>query len=208
MSRLHYNGFGFVNAITVLERNAITELRTHLLRNGASSLLVSEKINIPYEWFVGEASKVIKNLHPHDFFLNPDGFIIEVPDDWAQSPSALQASFDAPLQIDFLPGIRMRHQDVTPDGVKLVKSFGQFAAPKVKQKIEICVGNSTRVAAECWRGDSEFHWVPKVGDKKILLTQEDLVREVIRLSKIHENDRMYFDQRAAYIQAVLPELLK
>jgi len=210
MPKIEYTKEGFYNAILCQQRATnITELSTFLARQGQNRLRIHANINVPYDKFAADASMVIGKLNERDFYLDPRGFILEVDDNSldGENESAV-GRFDPPALIKYLPGFRMVLTEPIP--FQSVKGFGQYQgdAPALPKKIQVYVGNSMRAYATIEKHDAAYHVLPSVGERKVCPAIEDVVRNVIQISKLHQREADFFAAREVVIREELPNLLK
>lgn len=200
----------FCNAIAAMEHPKYperTSLSTHLARQGLPALFGYQAVNIKYEEIYDKAQQEIHELlDEEDFFLSPKGFQIEVQDDWtSENVQKALLDFILPHKVEFLGGVRLRKTEP----FKALTHAAQFTPTKItdqNQKVEIWVGNSCRPLASAWENEGTY-FLNEMGQTRPLIKEEDLLREVVRLTKIHKYTEQFHKNREAYVREVLPGLL-
>ena len=201
----------FCNAIaaTALE-NEMTAISTFLQGYESRVRAYRTLPNVPYEGIQSKAGQH-ELMHPDDFYLSPEGFVINIDENWENAPAnRIPAVFDFPSQVKFLGGVRFRKGE----GLEPIKHAGQFTVKKMAEienpKIEIWVGSHSSPIAliQQMDKDNKFKCDNSKTGVKVLFSLEDVLNEVVQLSKIHKGTEPYWDHREAYVREVLPNFFK
>lgn len=189
---LEFNTRGvFKNGITAIPVGYRTNISTVIRKSDGLSIRLHEFTNIPWDTMVSLAiNDLHSRLHDEDFIINPQGFSVEVPDDWENIEAhSLNTQFYGPKNLRFMPGVRV--------SLPQVPKFGNFKSESPAALI--FASNELRWKAKIELTDREYLlslWGqdPQICNKLQLQNKlKELVSKHDR-KEFHEARKQYIEQ--------------